>query len=968
MGLKFISRIKKSLAIATILASTVFAFANNPLTVKVGYFDFPRYQEGMSDDVHKSGYAYEYLQKIAAYTGWNYEYVYGERAELLQKIKSKEIDLLVGLSKDIGGTGDFTYSFRPTIVSTYYLFQSANSETVSIYKPESFEKAKIGVLKDSDGALKLDEYLKDKNLKCNLIEYTDYVSFKNAFFNGDFDAFVSTDLELSSQTYVSVVDTIGNHPLYAIISNRNIEVAKQFNEAQEKIRADDPLYLDYLHSKYFDETIANLISNKKDFEWIKHNDTVTIGYIDNYLPFCTTTSGGQVTGLLKDIVSKIELSYFNKNVNVSYKVYTQYPEAMKELKDGKIDVLFPFYGDLWVAEQHKFQLSDTVYMLSMVLVTDRKTDYKDVTKIAVSKRSPLQIFYVDSLFPNAQLEYFETIDECITAVKDKKVDATVSNRFKATSYLNSNSSLLLDMKDLREECPISFAVRRGSVDLLKLINGCLIQVDTDYINNSVFVNSYNTQKITVMEFISQNAMFFLLIMFILFMAIIFGADIIIVRVKKRNEVVRMQKAQLEDMLRKQIVDTATIRSVSKLYIALYYINMKDYEFTEMYISDEVIRASIGRSGNALIKFDSMNKDLVIPEHYELMRSFNDLTTLKQRLGNRMFISQDFRGPHFGWCEAFFIVPNNTTSEDLSHVIYAVRSVEKEKELLVRSSTDELTGCLNRRAYEEHIKDLSKEKLSEDLVIVSLDLNGLKNANDDIGHDAGDELIVGAARCIEKAFGTYGRVYRIGGDEFIAVIEASEKEFSDIQHYFDELTSEWKGKLVERIAISYGSASVREFPDSPITEIAKNSDKRMYQNKEYFYSHRGVDRRSNQIAFETLRVTYTKILKVNLAKDEYTVMMMDENERTEEKGFRSTLSEWLKAFAEAGLVHPEDKEKYLERTDLKYMKDYFKKENKILTIRYRRMTNNVYQDSIMDIIPVKNYSESNQTVFLYVKNI
>ena len=88
-------------------------------------------------------------------------------------------------------------------------------------------------------------------------------------------------------------------------------------------------------------------------------------------------------------------------------------------------------------------------------------------------------------------------------------------------------------------------------------------------------------------------------------------------------------------------------------------------------------------------------------------------------------------------------------------------LEKEK-LIYTSNTDELTRCLNRHAYEN---DMKKLNLSEEWVYISADLNGLKRANDSYGHMAGDELICAAADCMRDSFHEYGKVYRIGGDEF-----------------------------------------------------------------------------------------------------------------------------------------------------------------------------------------------------------
>ena len=56
------------------------------------------FQEGASDDEVKSGYGYEYLRKVASYSGWKYEYVYGEWSELYGKLLKGELDVMAGLS------------------------------------------------------------------------------------------------------------------------------------------------------------------------------------------------------------------------------------------------------------------------------------------------------------------------------------------------------------------------------------------------------------------------------------------------------------------------------------------------------------------------------------------------------------------------------------------------------------------------------------------------------------------------------------------------------------------------------------------------------------------------------------------------------------------------------------------------------------------------------------------------------
>lgn len=165
-------------------------------------------------------------------------------------------------------------------------------------------------------------------------------------------------------------------------------------------------------------------------------------------------------------------------------------------------------------------------------------------------------------------------------------------------------------------------------------------------------------------------------------------------------------------------------------------------------------------------------------------------------------------------------------------------LEKEK-LIYTSNTDELTRCLNRHAYEN---DMKKLNLSEEWVYISADLNGLKQANDSYGHMAGDELICAAADCMRDSFHEYGKVYRIGGDEFAVIITENPSQVEELIHGFDSNVANWHGKFVDSMTVSYGWVFSTERNWGSAYEISKAADARMYQSKERYYKESGADRR------------------------------------------------------------------------------------------------------------------------------
>jgi diguanylate cyclase (GGDEF)-like protein len=301
------------------------------------------------------------------------------------------------------------------------------------------------------------------------------------------------------------------------------------------------------------------------------------------------------------------------------------------------------------------------------------------------------------------------------------------------------------------------------------------------------------------------------------------------------------------------------------------------------------------------------------------------------------------------------------------VMYVMLQSENESFLYSRANLDELTGLYNRAAYEDEV--LKQEESKDDsLIYASIDVNGLKIVNDNLGHTAGDELIRGAAMCLNRAFGKYGKVFRTGGDEFVAIFSADDNKFANLQDELETIAAEWKGKEVDSLTLSVGYVRKKEFPDDSIVELAKIADKRMYDDKSRFYASKGVDRRGQNDAHKVLCALYTKILRINITDDTYAIVNMNMDEQNKEKGFADSISGWLEGFGRSGQVHSDDLEDYLSKTNLDYMRNYFKRGKTSLSVTYRRKYDTVFKQVMMEIIPTNEYSDDNQSLYLYVKDI
>lgn len=157
--------------------------------------------------------------------------------------------------------------------------------------------------------------------------------------------------------------------------------------------------------------------------------------------------------------------------------------------------------------------------------------------------------------------------------------------------------------------------------------------------------------------------------------------------------------------------------------------------------------------------------------------------------------------------------------------------------------DAMTGFLNRRSYEEDLKKIrSNSQIPKELTYIVIDINSLKETNDKHGHDAGDNLIISTANCIEKCFSDKGKMYRIGGDEYVVILHSNKEETDKLLSDFEESMKNWSDKNGMPMSASYGCACAADFPGESINAIAKAADEKMYAAKEQYYITSGRDRR------------------------------------------------------------------------------------------------------------------------------
>ena len=286
-------------------------------------------------------------------------------------------------------------------------------------------------------------------------------------------------------------------------------------------------------------------------------------------------------------------------------------------------------------------------------------------------------------------------------------------------------------------------------------------------------------------------------------------------------------------------------SLSAKYESIYYINSANGDYIILKCNEKHGNLEVRERGDKF--FDPSNNDLLRFVYEEDKEKFSNILSrdyLISTLKEREHISLDYRK----------ITETSTDnmrltvlwSSDRIHFVLGIENinleVQKEEEH-VRALTserelarkDELTGVKNKNAYHEFEINLQKRiEAKADVhpfALVVCDINNLKTVNDSKGHKAGDEYIKGACKLICDVF-AHSPVFRIGGDEFVAVLSGED--------YFNReaLLKKIRNKVIRNmkkddgIIVATGMSDYIPLKDKSVTNVFERADSAMYENKNY----------------------------------------------------------------------------------------------------------------------------------------
>ena len=469
--------------------------------IRIGYYENEVFQEGARPGVAKTGYAYEYYRKLSEYTGWKYEYVYGSYGELYQMLLEGKIDMLAGLAKTEDRTGKIGYPDVAMGYEFYSLIKHTSLSEVNA-EPSTLNGRKIGIL---DSAMKnvLQTFLDERNVDAEVIVYQDYEELFSAFDNNQIDILAAESDGTYSRENTELVCLLGNSDYYLCVSIQRPDLLAELNNAQTLLSLDEPSFINSLRVKYYSTSIFSRSFSPVEKDWISSHDSLSVGYLMNYLPYSDMDNDGNPTGIVIDILPMI-LDNLEIELDITWQGYQNYDKMIEALNEKVIDVAFPVGGGLYYSEENGIYQSSPLASVSNELVF--KGDYSDdkLEHFAVNENNRMQYYYIRTYFPKSKITLYPSINDCLEAVKAGKASATTLNGFRASDILRNSQYSMLSRHPLGYNNDRCFGVVIGNEGLLKLMNRGLTLIDTDYAQNISYRYASQLYKYTFMDFAKDN--------------------------------------------------------------------------------------------------------------------------------------------------------------------------------------------------------------------------------------------------------------------------------------------------------------------------------------------------------------------------------------------------------------------------------------------------------------------------------
>ena len=501
-------------------------------TVRVGYFPYANFQEGGFGE-HKQGAGYEYLQKISYITGWKYEYVYASFKECLDMLEDGEIDILGNVSYTQERAESIDFSTYSEVTERYWIYTREDHTNLTEGDLKQMNGCRIGAADGSYQKELLEKWLDSNQIQAEVVACKGYDEMIEKMDADELDALVVPALSVNSD-FIAIAN-IGASDCYFGVSKSRPDLLKELNSALEEIDNTETDYSSKLYARYEGKAVINYALNKEEKQWLDaHENTIRVGYLKDNLPFCGEENG-KLTGILGTVLDTVQEKY---KITIKAVPCSTGVEMNEALQSGKIDIAGPIIQDFYTQEQFQVVLTDEIIDITPVVIYKGNEYTNSLSTIAATETSLYSKLMVSLLFPEAEIKQYDTQEECLEAVANGKVGATVIPSTKINLLNESPLTKSLSFAEMAKRQELGMFTTRENRRAATIINKAIVQ-SSNILNGVVLAqNSVSEKKMTLQDVLAEYAGLAIVVSFVIIFVLLLLVYSLSVSKKKQMEALK----------------------------------------------------------------------------------------------------------------------------------------------------------------------------------------------------------------------------------------------------------------------------------------------------------------------------------------------------------------------------------------------------------------------------------------------
>lgn len=385
---------------------------------------------------HFLGYGYEYMEFLARYGGWRFEYVPATTwKELGEKIQNGEIDLLPAVPGDYRSLKNVTRTDH--VIGRYAMALITHDAIIN-------SKMRIGTMTSNPPLPSLNSIAKNEGFEYELVNFENFFDMEDAYNRRELDGYIAPMLEPNKAKEVAA--TFDRQSYRLLIRSDRKDLLTAMNIAMDEMLMDQPSIRDRLNDKYLRAGGTPLILNRQEHEYLTEKKKLKTVILVQEKPYVYKKDGDEkLHGVIPLIIKQL-----SEDLNIEIEIVdTQTSqEGVNLIRQGKVDFVADAICDFSWAQTLNMLPTQSYLKLEYVPVTRRGTNVEDASIVACTTELLYTQTYIFPRYPEEKRLYLPTLKDCFEAVSDGRADILFAPRTEVVHLIEDTNSYNLEPQSI----------------------------------------------------------------------------------------------------------------------------------------------------------------------------------------------------------------------------------------------------------------------------------------------------------------------------------------------------------------------------------------------------------------------------------------------------------------------------------------------------------------------------------------